>query len=99
MTARLTELLDRHLVTYEAELAALEGISARPPPPPPPPAAGPVAALRALFGPAGVSAAVTEAAGRGGGRGREEAELMLHMVDWEADPQTLLDIRWVDVRI
>jgi len=89
VTSRLTELLDRHLVTYEAELRALQAMTAAPPPPPPPPpptaAAGPLAVLGTLFGPAGVSAAAAAAAA--------EAEQLLHMVDWEADPQTLLDIR------
>ncbi|KAF0312016.1 Programmed cell death protein 7 [Amphibalanus amphitrite] len=92
VTARLTDLLDRHLQTYETELRALQAMTAGPPPPPPPPAAGgPLSVLRALFGAAGVSPAAAAAAG--GGSQSEETDHRVHMVDWEADPQTLLNIR------
>ncbi|XP_043203029.1 programmed cell death protein 7-like isoform X1 [Amphibalanus amphitrite] len=94
VTARLTDLLDRHLQTYETELRALQAMTAgpRPPPPPPPAAGGPLSVLRALFGAAGVSPAAAAAAA-GGGSQSEETDHRIHMVDWEADPQTLLNIR------
>lgn len=95
VTARLTALLDRHLETYEAELRALRAMTGPPPPEvgtaAPAAAAAPPAVLRALFGASGVTAAAAAAAAAGSKT--EQTDHLVHMVDWKADPQTLLDIR------
>lgn len=90
VAARLTLLLDRHLAVYETELQAMSAMAA---PASPPPASRPAdgaggAALRALFGPDGVSRAAVVAAER-----ETEQGGMVHMVDWDTRPQHLLNVR------